>query len=97
MDPLFLFGGDMFKDLVKHIRKRGAKIMVRIPLTRKIPMSPDLEPGDFVGKAVELAILKTLLRRAYEILDIYTVSGQMIVSEGALDKWLSETRHHLGK
>jgi len=87
----------MFKDLIRRVKKQGVKIMVKIPLTRRIPMNIDREPGDFVCKAVELAILKSLLRRALEILDVYAVSGQVPLSKEALKELLDETRHHLGK
>jgi hypothetical protein len=87
----------ILKDLIGRAKKRGVKLGVKIPLTRETPMSKDREPGDFVSKAVELAIMKSLLTRALDMLSVYEATGQLAVSEEALEKWLNETRVHLGK
>jgi hypothetical protein len=87
----------MLKGFIDRVKKKGVKVMFKIPLEREIPMHHEREPGDFVCKAVEVAITKSLLRRAYDMLSVYQSTGSVSVPDGTLNRWLKETRHHLGK
>ena len=82
----------MWKDLVKLAKKHGVKVMVKIPLTRKIPMDPEYHAGDIVDRARELAILKSLLKRVLEFLDAYVSSGAQDYPLGAVISLAEEIR-----
>lgn len=87
----------MFKDMINRVKKKGVNIWVKIPLTKPIPMDHERQPGDFVCAAVEVAVLKAVLRRYVKLVDNIVANGVDETTEETIEKYRKEVADRAGK